>query len=337
MNFITKITPNIRIILSLSILASSAIYTYINNIDPIAILYTIIVLFSINIVIAMPKMLTVALITVIQAIYLTSMIYALQTALNPSYAILFSILALAISVLITIVMKKYALGRLWLNQIVVYIIFDTAITMSYFALMSNHIDLQVLYLIIGFLVPFLFIIAKNSILARKIIKPVISSNINSKNTILHNKITKLLNKEKINSISNNGLITRYVQAGDRMLFIHEPSNIGKTQISSIGILFDGKDYSSYLEEFIKQAIKTANLHKINKNKIMPIIILHDYKDNKILNVRVFSNVKPDISIGAVYVCSPNGLVKLIKNLEAKSKVKPTALMSEKYKLIKNSN
>lgn len=331
---VTKaLTPSIRLIISLSLFVSTVVYTYTNNIDPVSVIYAAILITAVNIIISAPKSLLATLITVVQALYLTSMVYVLQTALEPSYSILFAMLSLLISVGIAIALNIYALGRLWINQIIVYVIFDTGITMSFFASMAQQNDVQILYLIIAFLFPILFILSKNSIISRRKVKPVFNSN-TSKNTILHAKISKMLKSENIENKTIDGFITRCILAGDRIVFLYEPASIGKTRITDKGLTFDNQDYSTYLEEFIKQSINTANTYKINKNKIMPIVVLHDYKDNKILNVKVYSNIKPDTSIGSVYLCSPKGLIKLINNLSNNSKPKAQQNINNKYELIK---
>lgn len=331
MNSIRKIKPSIRLIVSLSIFISTILYIYANKSDPIFILYTAIILTAANVLLIAPKMLTATLITLVQTAFLASMVYVLQTAINPSYSILFTILAVLLSVGIAVFVNHYGLGRLWVNLTVIFVVLDIFLSMAYFATMSNKTDIQVLYIILAFIIPATFMFAKNKMISKKQIRHTVHTT--GSNNILHAQISKLLKVNNIKSKTKTGFITRYIQAGEKLLFLYEPAQLGKTQITENGLLFEGRDYSQYLEEFIKQSVTVAKEIKINKVKIMPIVILHDYKDTKILDVKVYSTLKPDTSIGSVYLCSPNGLVKLVKSLEAKATVKQAQTTQQKYELI----
>lgn len=331
MNAIRKVKPSIRIIVSLSIFVSTILYVYTNKSEPIFILYAAIILTTVNVLLIAPKMLLATLITLVQTVFLSSMVYALQTSINPSYNVLFTVLAVLLSIGVAVFINHYGLGRLWINLSFIFIFLDIFISMSYFATISNKTDMQVLYIILAFIAPVTFIYAKNKTVSKNKVRHTVPTT--DSNNILHAKISKLLKANNIKSKTKSGFITRYIKAGEKLLFLYEPAHLGKSQITENGLLFEGKDYSQYLEEFIKQSILVSKEHKINKVKIMPIVILHDYKDAKILDVKVYSTLKPDTTIGSVYLCSPNGLVKLVNSLEAKANNKQSKSIAQKYELI----
>ena len=330
MNFIKKVSLPIRLVISLSIIAISFAYTFVNNTDLLFVVYTTIIVASVNIIVVTPKMVLISLITLVQAVFIGSMVYVMQTVFNPSYSVLFAISAILLSVGTTLICYRFVKGKLWINLSIIFVTFDIFLSMSYFAAMAKIIDMQVLYAILAFVTPFIFVIVKNSLISRTIVRPILPSS-NSTNTILHQRITKIFKANNIKSYTKNGLITRYVLAGERIIFLYEPASLGKSKITEKGLFFDNKDYSAFIEGFIKESVAEANSMKINKNNIMPIVILHDYKDSKILNVKIYSSSKPDLNIGAVYICSPKGLVDLIKALKSKARKKQADNTSEKYR------
>lgn len=330
MNPIKSIPVPIRIIISISLIAISCAYTFVNHTDPIFIAGISLFLAIINILLIIPAMVLVSVITLIQAVFIVSLVYVLQTAINPAYSVLLAIIAALLTIGGALATHKLAKGRTWLNLIVIFLTFDIFIAMSFFAQMANSSENQVLYIVLAFLTPIIFILIKNSLISRRIVKPILPKS-NTTNTLLHQKVTKLLKNNDIKSYTKNGLITRYILAGERIIFLYEPASLGKSQITEKGLFFDGNDYSAFLEGFIKESISEANSIKINKNSIMPIVIVHDYKDNNVLSVKIFSSSKPDVNIGAAYICSPNGLIKLIKSLKAKARKKQAETAYNKYK------
>lgn len=329
MNKIKKLPFSYLAIITAGVFLSAVAYIFSAKLDPIYILYVFGMLASIFLFIKTPKMVASIMIILVQLILVSSLTYSFTFISAPNNALWFTLAAIAYSIVLSVGLYYKALGRYWVNLATIFALINVNVVMS---LISRQIEEKILYIILLFLTPVMFVLIKNSILNRKIIKPYINKT-NTSNTVLHKNISKMLQKENISSRTKNGFITRYILSGDKILFIYEPPSTGKSEITKNGLKFEGQDYSAFLEELIKASIEEANRVKINKNNIMPIVIVHDYKGKNILSLRVYSKTKPDVSIGSVYVCSPQTLIKLYKNLKVQSKLKVAEKTKEKYSLL----
>lgn len=312
-----KILANLpmRILISLSVVALLAAYTATSNINPIILISFTIAAVAYNLFKILPKMIYSIITVTVQSAFIGMMGYFLMIDEMPNTAVLFGVAVSLFMSAIAYGYHKFSSGKLLANLIVTYLIIDFGVI---YAVQVGGYDPNWIFavFIIAFIFSIIPIVIKTFILNKKYPDFKVVSNTNS---ILSKKVTSILKANKSDTFSKgNNSITRYVLTGDRILFIHEPSSLEKSILTSEGLFYGETDYSYSLEVFLKESLKEANLNKINKNSIMPIVVLNNYKNNKIGHVEIKSPKKPDIIIGAVYVCSLEGLEKLVSSLASKS-------------------
>lgn len=326
---VNKFSVTNRLIISAGILALASAYIATNNISYSYILFLAVTLTGLNVILVAPRIVITIILIATQTVILgaLTLAYAAQQTmiLGITYLSLNAIF-IAASYYLT---YRFAAGRLWTNLTLTYIIVDTAAMLS---LKNSEINLQPLYITAGYAIALIVLYFKTFKKIQNKTTPYVS---NSKTeTILSKKITKLL-KDKASNKKGSGVITRYVLAGNKILFLHEPANVKPTKLNTEGLFYGDENYSSILEKLINDSLKICKENKLSKNIIMPIVIVHDYKKNNVAQIEIKDSIKPDYISGAVYVCSPAGLTVLISHLNRKSTVKGKQNSTIKYKILKS--
>lgn len=309
-----KIINNIptRILASLVVIGLLATYTATSGVTPVPLIVISLLAVALNIYSFMPKMLNVIIIIALQSIFLGGLAYGLALSASPNNEIIFAVATVILMSAIAYGYHKFASGKLVTNLLITYLIIDAGVFLSF---QSTNADANYIFAmyIIALIFSVIPIVIKTVILNKKYPEFNVVSKANS---ILSKKVTNIFKAEKIKTFSkSSNSITRYAMVGDRILFLHEPASVLESSLTSNGLFYGDEDYSSTLEAFIKQSMFEANTHKINKNLIMPIVILNKYKDNKVGHVDIKSPKKPDTIIGSAYVCSVEGLDRLIKSIK----------------------
>jgi len=277
----------------------------------------------------MPKMISIIIIVALQSIFIGGLAYGIALSASPNNGILFAVATVLLMSAIAYGYHKFAAGKLITNLAITYLIIDAGVFYSFQIANADANFIFAMY-IISLIFSVIPIVIKTFILHRK----YPNFNVISKsNSIISKKITNIFRAEKIKTVSKNiDSITRYALVGDRILFLHEPATLIEPKLTPNGLFYGEQDYSATLEAFIKEATKQANINRINKRLIMPIVVLSKYKDNKIGYVDIKSPKKPDTIIGSLYVCSVEGLERLIKNLsDIKLDTKKTNKLEESFK------
>lgn len=306
-----------RLIISLGILATVLAYLIVSKSDLIYALYAGIILTSVNLLLITKRIIISIIIMVVQALFITSFVYAMETSLNPATSIFYTLLALTVSVAGGIILFYKALGRHWVNLTIAYPLFDVMVLL-YYPNMGDGSGFM--YLALSIIVPTVVILIKNLFIARKIIKPAFypSSDINNLGSV---KLTSMLKQDNIDYAPVEGFITRTISVGNKTLVVYEPESRKPSRITSEGLYLGGNNYASFLENLIVETKKLAKSFKLKNKNIMPIIIIQDFKKNKIVSLKVYSTFKPDIKIGEVYACSPESLVSMVKNMQKSNTAK----------------
>lgn len=326
---VAKISILNRVIISLGVIGVFTAYVVTAGLTYTYVIYLASALVALNLFLIMPRSLAAALITLAQAITLSSFVFlytAVTMPTNETLALAYMAVNLALIISVHYLTYRFASGRLWFNLLVAYTITDVSVIVT----MKDQVAFQPAYIAGSYIIYILFIAIKNFNSNRNKVTPRVSSN--DLNNVLSKKVTKLLKEQTFKKGSS--VISRYVLAGNKILFLHEPANIKPSRLSKQGLFYGEEDYSAILDKLIQESLRVSKEYKISKNIIMPIVVVHDYKKNSISQLEVKDNRKPDYTVGAVYVCSPSSLNALISSLKAKATPKGKVNAEIKYKIVK---
>lgn len=324
-----KLSISNRLIISAGIIGLASAYIVTNNLSYSYIMFLAIAITGLNVVLLAPKIFITIMLVSTQTVILGALTlpYAIQQ--KPILGITYLSLNAIFIALSYYVIYRFSSGRLWTNLAVTYIIVDASAMLS---LKYNNINFQPLYIMSAYVLVAIILYIKTVKRINKKVMPYISTS--KTENMLSKKITKIL-KDKAPNKKGSGVITRYVLAGNKILFIHEPANVSATKLNTQGLFYNEENYSSVLEKLINDSLKVCKDSKISKNIIMPIVIVHDYKKTNVSQIEVRDSIKPDYTSGAVYVCSAEGLVALISHLKRKATVKGSQNATIKYKILKS--
>lgn len=325
-----KISKTNQLIISAGVLLLTSAYVLVNNLSYTIILYIFMALAGLNVLSLLNRKIVAIIISIFQTVILTVFLAGYNIIVQNSQT--FSIIYIALNITAIAVTHyltyRYVTGRLWFNLTSVYILTDVAALLA----IQNNPTMQPVYILTAYIIYFALMFIKTKLVLKNKIKPYIPYH--TSENILSKKITKML-KNVAHNKKGSESITRYVLAGNKIIFTHEPSNLKQTKITTEGLFYGEENYSSVLEKVINGSLLICRRNKISKNTVLPVIVVHDYKSKKISQIEVIDSRKPDYTAGAVYVCSPEGLHILINSLTRKSTPKGKQNAEIKYKILKS--